>query len=73
MDVRQFALGSPARVVAGALVTILAFAVLFPFVGGIQETVGQTGVTITYTAEWSDAIEPKYLFNIFVKSLHLSA
>ena len=72
MNVRQFALASPARVVAGALVTILAFAVLYPLVGGFQETISRTGVTLVYSVEDLRLSRWKYLLNVFDKSLHLS-
>lgn len=71
MTVRQSMLTSPSRVVVAAIVVILVFALLFPFVGGFTET-APTGTTITYALDVSDLPESGLVVSILRRSLHLS-
>jgi uncharacterized protein YjbI with pentapeptide repeats len=63
---------NPWRVIATAAFVIVLCSVLYPLLGGIQETIEQTGVTLVYSVENPDASQWKYLLNVFGKSLYFS-
>lgn len=63
---------NPWRVIATAGVVIVVCAVLYPLLGGLQETIEQTGVTITYSVQNPEVGQWKHLLNVFGKSLYFS-
>ena len=65
-------LANPARVVGAAVVTILLFALAYPFAGTFAESVVATGAVVTYSLDLSNPPETAYAVVVFKKSLQLS-
>ena len=62
---------NPWRVIATAVIIIVVSAVLYPLLGGIQESVN--GTTVTYSVANPDANQLSYLFfGVFLRSLYFS-
>ena len=63
---------NPWRVIGTSAAVIVTCAVFYPLVGGIQETVEQSGATITYIVEDPDINQWRFLLSVFGKSLYFS-